>query len=220
MRKKAWVFGLPMLVVMLNSCLGASADITIKANGSGKIALEYRVSSMLESMGRLDGNEHWPTIPVGRADFERSVARIPGLSLKSFSAKEVRNRSSGKSDLVTKVMLEFSHTDALLAFLDASGSAASLRQNNGKNTLRLVLLDPSNDDNGVIDNDFRSLMRQITVGYEIRVSLNAPRNAALAVVPSSVSAAQIVSSGKKVSFTIGLEELIGLEGGLALEIGW
>ena len=65
--------------VVLNSCLGVSADITIKADGSGKIALEYRVSQALESLGKLDGNG--PAIPVGKADFERSVSRIPGLRL-------------------------------------------------------------------------------------------------------------------------------------------
>jgi hypothetical protein len=218
MKKAVYVCGLAVLLVMLNSCLGTSADITIRANGSGKIALEYRVSSMLESMGRLDGNERWPAIPVGRADFERSVTRIPGLRLKSFSAKEVRKRSGGGNDLLTKVTLEFSHTDALLAFLDASGGgAASLTQNNGKNILRLVLLDPAS---GAINNELVSLLRESAEGYEIRFSFNLPKNASIAVSPPSAPAAQMVTQGKKVSFAIGLGELIGREDGLALEIGW
>jgi hypothetical protein len=222
MKKTVCVCSLAVLLVMLNSCLGAGADISIRANGSGKIALEYRVSSMLESMGRLDGNERWSTIPVGRADFERSVARISGLRMESFSAKEVRNRSTGGSDLVTKVTLEFDHTDALLAFLDASGSAASLGQNNGKNTLRLVLIDPVDSviNNGVINNDLVSLLRESSAGYEIRFSFSLPKNANLSVNPPSVPSARIVSQGKKVSFAIGLGELIGLDNGLVLEVNW
>jgi hypothetical protein len=224
MKKTVYVCGLAVLWVMLNSCLSAEADISIRANGSGKIALEYRVSSMLESMGRLDGNERWPAIPVGRADFERSVARIPGLRLKSFSAKEVRNRATGGSDLVTKVTLEFNHTDALIAFLDASGSgdAASITQSNGKNTLRLVLQEPASGviNNGAINSDLVSLLQESTESYAIRFSFNLPKNASLSVIPPSAPSAQVVSQGKKVSFSIGLGELIGREDGLALEIGW
>jgi hypothetical protein len=204
------------LVLMMNSCLGASADIVMRADGSGSVTLEYRVSQMLESLGRLDGNEQWPAIPVGKADFERSVARIPGLRLSSFSAKEVRNASGGK-DLVTKVKLDFKDTAALLAFLDSAGSRASLVQEGGKNTLRLVLLDPIND---AIDADLLSLLKELSAGYEISVSFTAPKNAALSVIPPSVPAVRIVQQGKKVSFAIGTGELLGLKDGLTLYISW
>jgi len=136
-------------LTLMNSCLGVAADITIRADGSGTIVLEYRVSQMLESLGRLDGNENWPAIPVGKVDFERSLARIPGLRLSSFSAKDVPHSSSGGGrDLLTKVALEFKDTAALLAFLDSAGSHASLTQENRNlpqavNVLRLVLLESS-----------------------------------------------------------------------------
>ena len=205
MKKIVWciVFASPAL---MNSCLGVTADIVIHADGSGKIALEYRVSQMLESIGRLDGNERWPAIPVGRADFERSLARIPGMRLASFSAK----------DLVTNVTLEFKNTAALLAFLDSAGSHASLVQEGGKNTLRLTLLDPS----APVDADLLSLLREISAGYEISLTFNAPKTAALSVTPPAVTAARIVPQGKKVSFAIGLGELVSLENGLSIEVAW
>ena len=211
------------LALIMNSCLGASMDIALRADGSGSITLEYRVSQTLESLGRLDGNEHWPAIPVGKADFERGVARIPGLRLSSYSVKEYPRRYSkppnsnplGDKDLITKVKLDFRDTAALLAFLDSTGSRASLVQEGGKNTLRLVLLDPLNDD---IDADLLSLLREVSAGYEISLSFTAPKGAALSVVPPSVSAERAV--GKKVSFTIGTGELVSLRDGLALEIAW
>jgi hypothetical protein len=211
-------------LALMTSCLGASADIVMRADGSGSVTLEYRVSQMLESMGRLDGNEHWPAIPVGKADFERSVARIPGLRLSSYSAKEVPRRYSkppssgnklGDKDLLTKVKLDFKDTAALVAFLDSAGSHASLVQENGKSTLRLVLLDPSKD---AIDADLLSLLQEVSAGYEISVSFTAPKGAALSVIPPSVSAARTV--GKKVSFTIGTGELVSLRDGLTLEMSW
>jgi hypothetical protein len=207
-------------LTLMNSCLGVSADINIRADGSGTIALEYRVSQMLESLGRLDGNEHWPAIPVGKADFERSLARIPGLRLSSFSAKDVPHPSGGR-DLLTKVTLEFKNTAALLAFLDSTGSRASLVQETRNaqtaNVLRLVLLDHSDD---LVNTDLISLLREVSAGYELSIRVSAPKNAAISMTPSSVSAARIVSRGKKVTFAIDMRDLLELNEGLALEIVW
>jgi hypothetical protein len=226
MKRIVYCLLLASLALMV-SCLGASADIVMRADGSGSVTLKYRVSQMLESLGRLDGNERWPAIPVGRADFERSVARIPGLHLSSFSVTEAPRRysrplSSRKApntlsdkDLITNVKLDFKDTAALLAFLDSAGNHASIVQENGKNTLCLVLLDPATD---TLDADLLSLLQEVSAGYEISLSFTAPKGAALSVIPPSVSAARIV--GKKVSFAIGTGELVGLRDGLTLEIVW
>jgi len=207
-------------LTLMNSCLGVVAEINIRADGSGTIVLEYRVSQMLESLGRLDGNEHWPAIPVGRADFERSLARIPGLRLSSFSAKDVPHSSGGR-DLLTKVTLEFKDTAALLAFLDSTGNHASLVQETRNaqtvNVLRLVLLEPSD---ARVNTDLLSLLREVSIGYELNISVSAPKNAALSVLPSSVMAARTASRGKKVSFAIGMGDLLELNQELTLEIVW
>jgi len=207
-------------IVLMNSCLGVTADITIRADGSGTIALEYRVSQMLESLGRLDGNENWPAIPVGRADFERSLARIPGLRLSSFSAKDVPHSSGGR-DMLTKVVLEFKDTAALLAFLDSTGRHASLiqekRNSQAVNVLRLVLLESSANP---ANSDLLSLLQEVSAGYEMSVSVSTPKNAALSVIPPSIPAARMVSGGKKVSFSIDMKDLLELNQELVLEIVW
>jgi hypothetical protein len=164
-------------------------------------------------MGRLDGNERWPAIPVGKADFQRSVARIPGLRLASFSSKKVRKASG---DLVTKAVVEYKNTGALLEFLDRTGSSASLIQDNGKNILRLVLLDPAS---AVSDKDLLYLLKEISAGYEISFGLSAPKDASLIVTPP-VSSARIISQGKKVLFAIDTGDLFTLENGLVVEITW
>ena len=202
--------------VFFSSCLGVSADITIKADGSGKIALEYRVSQALESIGRLDGNEKMPAVPAGRIDFERTVSRIPGLKLSRYSSKEIRS-DSGSKDLVTKVTLDFKDTSALLAFLDSTGSRAAMVQEGQGALLRLNLLDTSD---GVSNPDLLSLLQEVSSGYEFAITLNLPRNAALTTIPASIPAAKAVSSGKKATFSIGMGELLGMKDGVALEIRW
>jgi hypothetical protein len=228
--KKCALFLLTVVVVLtLSSCLGVQADISIRSDGSGRITLEYRVSQMLEAMGRLDGNERWPAVPVGRADFERSVARIPGLRLLSFSSHNVRrtsdtpgsggSASTGSHDLVTRAELEFADIDALLAFLDSTGKRGSYvrgNQQDAANVLRLVLLEPSTS---LVNADLLSLLKEISASYEIGISLSAPKNASLSVIPSSATTARLVPTGKKVSFAIGLGDLLYLDE-LALEIAW
>ena len=203
-------------MLVLNSCIGASADISIRANGSGRIALEYRFPMMLESLGRLDGNERWPAIPVGRADFERSLARIPGLRLRSFSSREVP-AAQGGSDLLVKTTLDFSDTAALLAFLDTTGSHATFTHLADTYLLRLSLLDPSPQ---AISDDLVSLLKEVCEGYDLRISLIVPRNASIAMFPANVEGAKLVSHGKKVSFTIAMGEMLSLSEGLVLEMKW
>ena len=209
------IFFMFLAMLAMNSCIGASADITIRADGSGSIALEYRLPMMLESIGKLDGNERWPVIPVGRADFERGLPRIPGLRLRTFSSREV-NAAQGGKDLLTRAVLDFDDTAALLAFLDVTGSHASLSQGSQGNLLRLALLDPSPQ---TVNADLVSLMQEVCEGYDLQISLSAPRDASLAVIPS-VQGARVVSQGRKVSFAIGIGDLLSLSEGLALEIRW
>ena len=213
---KIKILTLCLAAVVFNSCLGVSADITIKADGSGKIDLEYRVSQTLESLGRLDGNESRPAIPVGRADFERSVSRIPGLRLSKYSSRDVRGASGG-GDLVTKAALDFKDTGALTAFLDGAGSAATLVEEGTGKLLRLTLLEPSG---GITNPDLLSLLREISGAYELAVSFNLPKNARIEMIPASIPAAKLVSNGKKASFSIGMGELLSLKEGLVLEIRW
>ena len=218
MRKTIALPCLCLSAFLLTSCLGVSMDISIRANGSGRIVLEYRVSQMLESLGRLDGNERWPAIPVGRADLERTVARVPGLRLSSFSSRDMPNDMGGR-DLVTRAVLDFRNMDALLGFLDATGSrAAFVRATDGNdNLLRLVLLDPSP---GIENPELLSLLRDVSAGYEIRISLSLPGNAGLATVPATVPQARTGLSGRNVSFAVGTGYLPAITDGLALEVSW
>ena len=125
--------GMALVVCGLVSCIGISSALTIRRDGSGRIELEYRISRELESLGKLEGNEGWPIIPVGRPDFERTAARIPGLTLHSYSSK------IGGDDMIIQVSLDFADTGALLRWLDANGQRAELTREGGQNRLYLLI---------------------------------------------------------------------------------
>ncbi|MDR0583386.1 MAG: hypothetical protein LBG57_03440 [Treponema sp.] len=219
LRRSAGIFKLTacLLFPVLSSCIGVSADITIAAGGSGKIALEYRVSRMAEALGRLDGNERRQTVPVGRADFERFLARLPDMRLVSFSAREqAAGGAANGGDIINRAELEFKNIDALLAFLDFSGQRASFVRQNGTNRLTLTLLEAREP----ADSDLLALVRELSLDYELRLSLSAEGTASLRLKPETVPSARLVSPGKKVSFTIPTGELLSLPGGLELEFAW
>jgi len=214
---------LVLFVLTLDSCFGLAADITMNRDGSGKIAMEYRVSRMAEAIGRLDGNERWQIIPAGRADFERSMERIPGMRLVSFSSREEPSPKAADKDIVNKVELEFKNTDALLAFLDPSGKRAVLSREGDKNRLSVNLNEGISPD---ANSALLDLVAQVSDGYELQLSFSAPGDSVLTLSDSRGNAiqpptgSQVVLSGKKVSLKMGTGEVIALWQGLSAHFLW
>jgi hypothetical protein len=172
---------------------------------------------MAETIGRLDGNEQWQIIPVGRADFERTLARIPGMKLVSFSSREQDN------DIVNNVTLEFKDIETLLAFLDSTGSRAALNRSNGSNRLSFIL---NKNASAEINANLLVLMRQVSAGYKVRMSFTAEGNSTMTFtngageVISPPPEVQAVLSGKKVSLEIGTGDILSLTNGIGVRVSW
>ncbi|GHV61134.1 hypothetical protein AGMMS49587_04480 [Spirochaetia bacterium] len=202
--------------ILFSSCIGVKADITLKADGSGRISLEYRVSRQLDGLGQLDGNLNQPTIPTGKADFERSIGRLPGLRLHSFSSKQ------DEKDVINRAEIDFAGLEALIPFLDAAGEGASLVRAGEKTSLRLIL----NQGFGDIAPELLSLVETLSRGYEVAISLSGPKETGLALFDhagrpiQNLNGAEWVKSGKKASLALPLPQLLSLKEGLELEFTW
>jgi hypothetical protein len=203
-------------ICFLGSCIGISADIAIRRDGSGTISLEYRISRTLESLGKLGGNEAQPPVPVGRMDFERTAARIDGLHLRSFRSR------TDKEDTVNTVQLDFADTGALVRFLDASGQRARLSRENGKQRLSLIM----GGNSAGTDPDLRDLIAQAGEGYSVAIGFNLPGNAELTVLdgngkPLAVPPAGTVrAQGRDLGFSIPLADFVSSPEPFTLEIRW
>jgi len=208
---------LSVLLLSLNSCIGLSMDIQMRRDGSGRLNMEYRISRMAESLGRFDGNENLPIIPVGRADWERTIARNQGLRLVSFSSNE------NTQDTVIKVTIEYADTESLLKFLDPSGTKASLSRENQSGRFNLILNEPAASE---YNDDLLELMRNASKGYNFSMSFTAERNSTLTLTDGAgnampnPAAVEIVPSGRRVSFSIGITEILNLTEGLGVNISW
>jgi hypothetical protein len=215
MFQRRYVIFLIPCVLLLNSCIGIKADISIRKNGSGVIKLEYQVSRIVQSLGALDGNENWQTVPVGRADFDRTLARLPGLRLKSFSEKRTDR------DLINRVEIEFDKIESLLPFLDAGGNAR-FSSDQGKNRLSLIVSEAYAER----DPGLAALVQEVSEDYQVEISFSAPQGAELYLTdgqgkPAEKTAgAKILSPGKKVSLAISTAELLAAKDGLGILVSW
>jgi hypothetical protein len=208
--------------VLLGSCAGVRADINVKADGSGTMTLEYRFSQTLENWGKLDGNEGFPAIPVGETDFRRSVPRVDGLKLRSFSSKKSSGTGESPKDnvIINTAKLEFAHTQALLGFLDAGGGKAVLVREQGKNRLSLTLMEK----NGGVDPDLLALFAALAEGFDFVFTMTLPsENAEISVFTSDrspLALGNVSRNRSTVSFSAPVSDLLSAKEGVILEIVW
>jgi len=208
---------IPVLIFLLNSCIGLSMNIQMNRNGSGRITMEFRISRFLD-IGTLDGNEHMPAIPVGRQDWERTVQRIPGARLISHSTRE----TSG--DIIITAVLGFSTPQALAAIIDPSEEKVSINHNGQNGSLSIIISDES--DNEKYDPNLAALMNSVFSDYSFSVVFNAPGNSALIVTDGTgnskpmPSSAAVVSPGRRISFSMNINEILYARGGIGVTINW
>jgi len=208
---------LPVLILILNSCIGLSLDIQMNRDGSGRVIMEYRISNLLNSIGALDGNESTAIIPVSRNDWERSIENISGVKFVSFSNRE---NASGS---VINAVFDFSDPQSLALLLDSTGKSASITQTGQNNSLNIILHDePSSG----YDANLLTLMRSFFSDYNVSLSFGAQTNSTLTVTDGKGNAgktpsqAAIIQSGRRVSFSIGIMDLLELPDGLGVKINW
>ncbi len=193
----------PFSALILSSCIGIDASVEFRGDLSGSIALEYRISRMVESMGKLDGNEAWLPLPVGRGDFERTVARVNGLTLTSFSSKET------ETDLVVSAVLAFANPTSLITFLDATGRSASFSADGSTRKLTLKLAEGG----GSLDPDLERLVVTVFKDYSINLKVKTPG------IPES-SLGTVTASTRTAAYESPVADLLSSKTPVRWEISW
>ncbi|MDR2701131.1 MAG: hypothetical protein LBB72_01710 [Spirochaetaceae bacterium] len=198
--------------LFLISCIGVASRITINQDGSGTVQIEYRIAQGLETIGMLDGNEKWLPVPAGRADLERTAARVQGLSLVSYSS-----RQAGK-DMIHSAEFSFASEDALSAFFDSTGRQF-LADFRGK---RITLSFPEQEGS---DPEFQGLLTDALEGYAFSFSLTVPGKAQIMWLDKEGKAMQnyrgnCVVGNNTVEYTVPMAQLVFLDASQKMEVRW
>jgi len=209
---------LPVFLLTLNSCVGISLDIKMNKDGSGTLTFEYRISRALDSFGNLDGNAMKPSIPVGREDWEKTIQRIKGVSITSFSEKQ-----SGQDTIYT-VNIAFNNPQALIAILDPAGKKSKITLDNNSGKFSMILLDKNLT--GEYDRNLIDLAHVLFNDYYFSIKFSAHGNSKLSItngegVETALPVnAQVIPSGKHVSMSIGIMDLLELPDGIGVKLNW
>jgi len=201
-----------LISLFLLSCIGVASRVTINQDGSGLIQLEYRIARGLETMGALDGNEKWLPVPAGRADLERTAARIQGLSLVSYSSRQAGN------DMVHSAEFSFATTEALSAFFDSTG-----RQFLADFTGKQVTF--SFPEQKKPDPEFQTLLVGALEGYNFSLSVTVPGKAQFLWLDKDGKIMQnyrgdCVAGNNSVEYTVPMTQLIFLDASQKMEVRW
>lgn len=188
---------LPVFAGILCSCLGVKTEIAVKADGTGTINTEYRISRDLMNIGEQDDNERWPAVPLGQADFERTLDGLEGLTLISFSIRE------DGPDLIYRTAVGFSKLEDILPLMDYGGGAVSLVQ--GEKQSLLLNLIPEDAKLEDLEPEFLALMEETFQGYSFAISLSAPSPVEIRVKGGSL---RVEQGGRKAGFSVPMYELI------------
>ncbi|MDR3147409.1 MAG: hypothetical protein LBU00_03410 [Treponema sp.] len=183
-------------LALLCSCVGVRSEIVLNADGTGRLRLEYRVSRQFEAIGALDGNVGRPSVPLGRVDFERSIGRLEGLKLDSFSSREEGG------DLVTRATISFSRLEDILPLLDSGGRGATLEREGDRRVLR-IHLGGADSPGEAPDPQLLVLADQVSQGYDIAFTFSAPGGVELRVTGDS-EGLNIGEPGKTTEFSVPL----------------
>jgi hypothetical protein len=192
--------------VLLSSCVGIDSRLTIHDNGSGTLALTYRVSQLVVNLGSpVDGKSVIP-LPLSRADFDRSLGASNGqVRLTRF------DRSEDQKDVTIRAELAFDSLDAL-GKLDAFRGADIRAAEDGGNFTysQLIAKAPSEP----ITDDSLRMVDAFFGGYELTFVVQAPR-------PVKTNTLGTLSDDKRVlTYRTSIKDLVRTKSDVVLSMSW
>ena len=198
--------------VLFLSCIGSSAQIKLNSDGSGTFTQEIRISSELMELGELDGNADQLPVPLGKEDLERTVDRIPGLRLLSYSSQE-----DGK-DMIFRAEYAFDSPEALEALFSSNDQDFKIDMKEK----RIRMTFPETESVG---SEFMEMMASMFEGYEFSTSFLVPGKAAVAWFDEDGKKIQKFPGScsvkdKTVDYTVTMTDMVYLDSPLTLEVSW
>ena len=204
MRKTAVL--LAAALITLSSCIGIDSRLTLQDDGSGSLALTYRVSQLVADLGLSSTGGTVIPLPLSRADFDRAVASSRGkVRVTRF------DRSENEKDITITVQLVFDSFDALAqldAFRDAGLKLAA--SGAGRTYTQVVARAPTQP----IADSTLQMFDALFSDYTLSFVLNAPR-------PISSSSIGTLSADKRtLTYSAPVKDVVTTKTDIVLSAAW
>jgi hypothetical protein len=204
MRKIAVLLAAALL--LLTSCIGIDSRLTLQDDGSGTLALTYRVSQLVADLGLSSTGGTVIPLPLSRTDFDRAVEGSKGkVRVARF------DRSENEKDITISVQLAFDSFDALAqmdAFRDAGLKLAS--DGTGRTYTQLIARAPARPLSDTTLQMFDALFSD----YALSFALHVPR-------PIQSSTVGTLSSDKRtLTYSAPVRDIVTTKADIVLTAVW
>jgi hypothetical protein len=155
-----------LCAVALSSCVSVDSALTVRADGSGTLALAYRVSRSLADFGASGDSIRSVPLPVERSDFQQALAAAPGVRLERY------RRSVGEKDVTVHATLAFDAVADLAKLAPLAGSGLALASDGaGHFTFTETLYRAGQS---AVTPDSEAMVDSLFAGSDVSLSLTAP----------------------------------------------
>jgi len=205
------LFLLPLLAgaLLLTSCLGSSIHTTFKADGSGTVVMEFKISQMFYQMGAGD-SEGASAVPLSAEQIREELGSQEGVTLREVTEEP------GEEFTIIRAVMDFENYAVMSTADMLDGSV--LTKNGNTWTYRQVIAEASepSEESEPMDEEQLAMMAPYFDGYEIRFTVTAPRKV------KSYSLGELSADGKTVSWAVPTLEMNTLQNteDLVMEITW
>jgi hypothetical protein len=195
-----------LAALLLSSCVGIDSRLTIRDNGSGTLALTYRVSQLVVNLGNPSDGKGVVPLPLSRADFETSLASTQGkVRLTKF------DRSEDPKDVTIRAELTFDSVNAL-AKMDAFQSAKiSFSNSGGSGSFSELIAKAPREP---LTEDSLRMVDAFFGDYDLAFTIEAPR-------PVKTNSLGTLSGDKRIlTYKTSIKEVMRTKSDIELSLTW
>lgn len=193
-----------LCLLSLVSCVDLAADAELRADGSVALRLNYRVSRLVEAMGKVEGGDPALPLPADRDRFFRLANSIGGATLNSFSS------TADEVDVSAQADLSFSDLASFVRFLQAAGRTATLGESGSRRTLALRLAEGG----GPLDPELKRFVDAVFADYRISLRLKFP------TAPSVAGGGSVDAPTRTASYAASVSDILSSTAPVVWTLTW
>lgn len=206
MKKAATLAVIVVAATLLSACIGVESNVTFKADGSGVLKLEYRMSKMLTEAA--EGGSAEVPLPASEEDFTTAIEGTPVKLLR------ISNRED-EQDVYMGAELGFQKIEDITEIDDFDDMPMSLERSGGDFVFRQRISEGAGEGESEKGADeMEAMLKEMFQGYELVFVVTAPRKV------KSHNLGELSADGRTVRYAMPVFEMSGLKEETVLTVVW